>query len=92
MCGTRKIMEGKRRKGSEWWSEDGRKKEYFLIWRRTRTEEDLDEYRRMERVVKRMVREAKKRANEEWTLSLAENFKEKKKVWKGVNEVRKGEN
>ena len=40
-----------------------------------------------------MVREAKKRVNEEWTLSIAENFKEnKKKIWKGVNEARKEEN
>ena len=49
----------------------------------TRSEEDLDEYRRMKRVVTRMVREGKKRVNEEWTLSIAENFKEnKKKCWK----------
>ena len=39
-----------------------------------------------------MVREVKKRANEEWTLSIAENFKENQnKFWKGINEVRKGE-
>ena len=37
-----------------------------------RSEEDLDEYRRMKRVVKKMVREAKKRVNKEWTLSIAE--------------------
>ena len=97
VCGTRKIRERKRRIGSEWWSEEirrvvGRKKECFLIWRRTRNEEDLDEYRRMKIVVKRMVREAKKRVNEELTLSIAEIFKvNKKKIWKGVNEVRKGE-
>ena len=79
---TRKIREGKRRKGSEWWSEEirrvvGRKKNCFLIWN-TWSEEDLDEYRRMKRVVKRMGREVKKRVNEEWTLSMAENFKENK--------------
>ena len=56
------------------------------------SEEDLDEYKKMKRVVKRMVREAKKRVNEEWTLSIADNFKEnKKKFQKGVNVVRKGE-
>ena len=94
VCGTRKIKEGKRRKRVGRWNEEirrvvGRKKECFLIWRRTRSEEDLDEYKRMKMVVKRMVREAKKRVNEEWTLSIAENFKEnKKKVWKGVNKVR----
>ena len=42
-----------------------------MVWRRTKREEDLEEYRRMKRVVKRMVREAKKRVNEKWTLSLA---------------------
>ena len=65
-----KIREEKRRKGSEWWSEEimglvGRRKECLLIWRRTRSEKDVDEYRRMKRVFKRMVREAKKRVNEE---------------------------
>ena len=30
------------------------------------SEENLDEYRRMKRVVKRMVREAGKGVNEEW--------------------------
>ena len=48
--GTRRVREGKRRKGSVWWSE-----------------EDLNEYKRMKRVVKRMIREAKERVNEEWT-------------------------
>ena len=72
VCGRRKIREGKRRKGSERWNEEirrvvGRKKECFLIWKRTRSEEDLHEYKRMKIVVKRMVREAKKRVNKEWT-------------------------
>ena len=39
----------------------------------------MNEYRRMKRTVKRMVREAKKRVNEKWILSIAENFKENKK-------------
>ena len=43
----------------------GRKKECFLKWRRSRIEEDLDEYKRMKRLVKRIVREVKKRVNEE---------------------------
>ena len=37
----------------------------------------------MKREVKRMVREERKRVNEEWTLSIPE------KIWKGVNEVKK---
>ena len=52
----------------------------------------MNEYKRMKMVIKRMVREVKKRVNEQWTLSIAENFKENKKIfWRGVNEVRKGE-
>ena len=47
-------------------------------------------YKRMKRMVKRMVRESKKRVIENWTLSIADNFKEnKRKFWKGVNEARK---
>ena len=39
-----------------------------------------------------MVREARKRVNEEWTFSVAENYKENKKnIWKGVIEVREKE-
>ena len=60
MCGTRRSSKGRRRKGSEWWSEEirrvvGRKKECFLIGRRAKSEEDLEEYVRMKKVVKGMV-------------------------------------
>ena len=35
-----------------------------------------------------MVREVRKRVNEEWTLSITENFKgNMKKFWKGLNKV-----
>ena len=47
-----------------------------MIWRRTRNEEDLEEYRRMKKGVKRMVRGARKRMNEEWILNITENFKD----------------
>ena len=61
-----------RRKGIEWWSKEigiviERKKECFLVWRGKRSEKDLEEYRKMKRMVKRV--------NLEWTLSIAENFK-----------------
>ena len=49
------------------------------MWNRTKRKEDLEKYRRMKMVVKRMVREGKKKVNEEWTLSKVENFKENKK-------------
>ena len=56
-----------------------------------RREKDLEDRKKMRNAVKRMVREAKKRVNEECTLSIAQNFKEnKKQFWKGVNEVREG--
>ena len=55
-----------------------------------KSEEDLKKYRRMKRVVKRMLREARKRVNEKKIFSIAENFKENKTIfWK--NEVRKAE-
>ena len=62
-----------RRKASRWWSEEirrvlERKKACFVVWKRTRREEDLEEHRRVKRVVKRMVRETRKKVNEEWTL------------------------
>ena len=61
--------------------EEIRKQECCLIWRRARSEEDLEEYRRRKRVVKRMVREARKRVKEDRTLSIAENFKENKRTF-----------
>ena len=41
--------------------------------------EDLKEYRRMKMMGKKMVQEAKKRVNKEWTVSTTENYKENKK-------------
>ena len=48
----RRIREGKRSNGSAWWSQeirwmDENKKEGSLKWRRTGSEEDLEEYRRV---------------------------------------------
>ena len=43
----------------------------------------MDEYGRMKRVIKRMLREVKKGVNEEWILSIAENFKENKRIFGG---------
>ena len=44
-------------------------------------------------MVKRIVQEAKKRVNEEWTLSIAENFKEnKKQLLEGRKRGQKREN
>ena len=52
----------------------------------------MEKYERMKMVVKKIMREAKKKTNEEWRVSIADNFKEnEKKLWKGLNEVRKEE-
>ena len=37
--------------------------------------EDLEKYERMKMVVKKIMREAKKKTNEEWKVSIADNFK-----------------
>ena len=49
---TRRMRERMRGKGSEWWSEEirrvaERKKECFLVCRETRSDEELEEYRRI---------------------------------------------
>ena len=45
--------------------------------------------RRVEKDVKRMMRESKAKANEEWNVKLIETFKESKNIfWRRVNEVR----
>ena len=49
-----------------------KRKEYFLVWR-TRIKEDLEEYMRMRGGVKRMMQEAKKRANGEQNTRMGEN-------------------
>ena len=44
----------------------------------------MEEYKRIQNVVKRMVREARKMVNAEWNLNVAENFEEdKKNTWEG---------
>ena len=71
MYGTRRIKEEMRRKGSEWCrveirGVDERKKETLLVCRRRGNDEDLEKYRRLKRMVKKMVREERKRViNEE---------------------------
>ena len=42
-----------------------------MVWRRTRSEEDLAEYRGMKRAFKMMVQETRRGVDEEWTLSIA---------------------
>ena len=91
VCGVKKLGNG-RRKGSEWWNEEmenmiKRKKEAYCKYLSTREGRDWEEYRERCREVKR----AKKRVGEEWCRKLAENFKERSKMfWKEVNKARRG--
>ena len=86
----RNIRERKGRKGSEWLNKEIRRifenlKECFFRWRRTGSKENLEYYRRLKRVVKKMMREAKPKSEEGWNASITENFKEiKKQVSKRV--------
>src|SRR6201990_823295 len=95
VCGVKKIGNG-RRKGSEWWNEDlenivKRKKDAFNRYLGTKESLDWEEYKERCREVKREVKRAKRRVEEEWASKLAENFKERNKMfWKEVNRVRKG--
>src|ERR1700755_3177614 len=95
VCGVKKLGNG-RRKGSEWWNEEmenmiKRKKEAYCKYLSTREGRDWEEYRERCREVKREVKRAKKRVGEEWCRKLAENFKERSKMfWKEVNKARRG--
>src|ERR1051325_2610796 len=95
VCGVKKIGNG-RRKGSEWGNEDlenivKRKKDAFNRCLGTKEALDWEEYKERCREVKREVKRAKRRVEEEWASKLAENFKERNKMfWKEVNRVRKG--
>ena len=85
VCGMR-LLKREREEGSlnsgvrklASWMKDERKEECFLMWRRTRNEEELEKYRRMKRVAKVILQEdKKKRIIEEWKV-IAENVNENK--------------
>ena len=94
VCGTRKVG-GTRKKGSEWWDEEvkrkvAEKKKAFSEWLRDKTDQKWENYRNIKNEVKRSVRVSKKRANNRWGRRLTENFSENKKMfWKEVKQQRK---
>ena len=94
VCGERKIGGGRRKRGSEWWNEEVKqlireKKELYGQFLQRRGEEEWERFRRKRQEVKRKVREAKRRAADEWGEQISRNFKENKKLfWKEVNRVR----
>ena len=65
------------------------KKELYGQFLQRRGEEEWERFRRKRQEVKRKVREAKRRAADEWGEQISRNFKENKKLfWKEVNRVR----
>ena len=64
-----------------------RKKEVFCKYLSTKEGSDWEEYKERCREVKR----AKRRVGEEWCRKLADNFKERSKMfWKEVNKAERG--
>ena len=93
-CGMRKVG-GRRRKGSEWWSEEmnlvvAEKRRAFECWLRDSNDQTRERYNEKKREVKRKVREMKRRADARWGRSVTENFAQNKKMfWKEVKQLRK---
>ena len=96
VCGVRRVG-GCRRKGCEWWNEEvklavAQKRKAFEQWLQARSAVAYDNYREMRKVVKQVVRRAKRDADARWGRRLCQNFEENKKMfWKEVKMVRKGE-
>ena len=95
VCGVRRLG-GARRKGSEWWNEEMReavlvKKRAYERWLQKKDDVTYEYYKGERNRVKRMVKEAKLRADERWGQKMTESFGENKKMfWKEVKRVRKG--
>ena len=95
MCGVRRLG-GARRKGSEWWNEEMReavlvKKRAYERWLQKKDDVTYEYYKGERNRVKRIVKEAKLRADERWGQKMTESFGENKKMfWKEVKRVRKG--
>ena len=66
------------------------KKRAFEEWLQKRDGVTYDRYRGERSVVKRVVKEAKKRADARWGMRLSENFGENRRMfWREVKRVRK---
>ena len=95
VCGCRRIGNGKRKKGSEWWNDEAsklvrEKRELYSRYLQSMSAEVWQEYRMKCLEVKRRLNELKKEADERWGARVSECFKESKKLfWKEVNGVRK---
>ena len=95
ICGTRYVGGGIR-KGSEWWNESLKKKveekrKAFGEWLQFGDRERYERHRTINMEVKRMVREAKRAANDRWGQDFGRSYEEnKKKFWKELKRKRKG--
>ena len=98
VCGVKRVGGRKRRRQEFWWNDEvkeivQKKRERFLCYLRSSGDEKMDEwedYKDVRREVKRVVARSKKRANDEWCINVANEFRDNsKKFWKEVNGVRK---
>ena len=95
ICGKRYVGGGIR-KGSEWWNEEVKrkvdeKKRTFREWLQRGDRERYERCKAINVEVKRMVKDAKKAANNRWGREFGRSFEEnKKKFWKELKRIRKG--
>ena len=95
ICGKRYVGGGIR-KGSEWWNEEVKrkvdeKKRTFREWLQRGDRERYERCKAINVEVKRMVKDAKKAANNRWGRDFGRSFEEnKKKFWKELKRIRKG--
>ena len=95
VCGVKRVGEKEKRKGSEWWSGElenlvKKKREAFEHYLGVKSVEAWEMYKERNREVKRAVRYAKRRADENWSMKIVDGYKEKSKMfWKEVNKARK---
>ena len=95
VCGKR-FVGGFIRRGSEWWNERVKKKveekkKAYEEWLQCGSREKYERYKAINVEVKRMVREAKRAANDKWGRDFGRSYEEnKKKFWKEFKRIRKG--
>ena len=94
ICGKRYVGGGIR-KGSEWWNEEVKrkvdeKKRTFREWLQRGDRERYERCKAINVEVKRMVKDAKKAANNRWGRDFGRSFEENKKFWKELKRIRKG--
>ena len=97
VCGKRRVGGKGIRKGSEWWNNDVEKvvKEKRRLFERSLQSgrvDDWERYKNKRQEVKRVIKEAKKAADERWGERMSEKFEDRKKMfWKEVKRVRRGD-